>query len=79
MRTHCYPMDLEPYGKTLFVADGHCGEDGLVRVDISEPAAPRIVESLPGRVGRLKRAAGFGGLIGLGPERVLVYPLGSAH
>ncbi len=76
IRTTCYPRDLAVSRGFAYVADGFCGSDGLVVVDVSDPRAPRVARTLAGMIGSVELAAGH--LIALGKESARGFRLAPA-
>ncbi len=72
LRTICYPQDLAGTRDYAYVADGYCGSDGLLVMDMRNDE-PVILESLPGVVGNVSVSGNR--LFSMGLEKTRVYAL----
>jgi len=72
LRTICYPQDLAGTRNYAYVADGYCGSDGLLVMDMRNDE-PVLLESLPGVVGNVSVSGDR--LFSMGLEKTRVYAL----
>ncbi len=73
-RTLCYPQGVAPVGERVYVADGYCGSDGLLTLDLRPGAGEPRTSSVAGTVGNVRSAGGRLFVMGLDEARVFALP-----
>lgn len=73
VRTNCYPMAITAYKDAAYIADGYCGSNGLLRVDIHDRKQP-ILQNIPS-LGLNRVRSGDYHLLTIGKHNLTAYPL----
>jgi len=74
-RTNCYPQQLARSGDYAYVADGFCGQDGLLVLSLGSGSTPNtVVETHQGAIGNVAVSDGRLFSMGLGQTQVFSLP-----